>query len=156
MRVLFVCSGNVCRSPMAETLFRQAADHAGINELRIASAGTLGLWNLPAAPEAIDALREVGLDLGAHRSRGLVAEEIAATDWIVTMAREHIDYLAQHYVEALPRTRLVRAFEHTEEPLADAPDLADPIGAAIGRYREQRELLFRAVTNLAAHMRRSR
>lgn len=140
---------------MAEALFRHAVEQAGIRGWEIASAGTLGLWNRAAAPEAIEALREVGLDLERHRSRGVVVEEIVGSDWIVAMAQEHLGYLEHLCVEASSRTRLVRAFEDGEQPLTDAPDLDDPIGESIVIYRLQRELLTRATHNLVAFLRRS-
>ncbi|HET9870670.1 MAG TPA: low molecular weight phosphatase family protein, partial [bacterium] len=64
-KIVFVCTGNTCRSPMAEGLLKKAAAEAGL-ALQVASAGLAAFPGLPAAPEALEACREKGVDLSGH------------------------------------------------------------------------------------------
>jgi protein-tyrosine phosphatase len=89
MRVCFVCTGNICRSPMAETVFRRLARDAGV-EVEVASAGTGG-WHVGngADDRALAALRGRGYDGSAHRARQFAAEWFDRYDLVVALDREH-------------------------------------------------------------------
>ena len=76
MRVLFVCSGNTCRSPLAEALFRRLLDESGRNDIEVLSAGTGAYEGSPASEGAYLVAIEAGLDLSAHRARLLDREAI--------------------------------------------------------------------------------
>lgn len=150
MRVLFVCSGNICRSPMAEALFRKACDGApGLAHVAVDSAGTLGLVGRPASPEAVRALAERGLDLRGHRSRALDAERLRAADVTLAMTWDHLEELARRFPDAGGERYLLRAFERGVEPSGDPADLEDPIGEPIDVYRAQLPILDACVGNLA-------
>jgi protein-tyrosine phosphatase len=88
LRLLFVCSGNVCRSPMAAAIADRVALELA-REVEIRSAGTLGLVGRPATPSVVAACREIGLDLAAHRSQGLTEELVRWADRILVMEPEH-------------------------------------------------------------------
>jgi protein-tyrosine-phosphatase len=86
--VLFVCTGNICRSPLAAALLERALKDRGL-EVRVTSAGT-GAWDgAPASEGAYLVGLERGLDLSSHRARLLTRELVDAADLILTMARHH-------------------------------------------------------------------
>ena len=84
IKVLFVCTGNICRSPMAEVLFAHLVPQA-----EVSSAGTMDWSGQPAHEHAIAAMAERGLDLSAHRSRRLSEYLVDESDLIVAMTRNH-------------------------------------------------------------------
>ena len=88
-RVLFVCTGNICRSPLAEVLLRRIVSEEGLDGVGVASAGT-GAWDgAPASEGAYLVGLEHGLDLSAHRATLLTREVVKRSDLILTMARHH-------------------------------------------------------------------
>ncbi len=89
-RILFVCTGNICRSPMAEGIARSrtvALDPADKAGLRVASAGIAALSGDPATFEATLAMRRRGIDIGAHRARQLTSAILQESDLLLTMER---------------------------------------------------------------------
>ncbi len=89
-----VCTGNICRSPMAELLLRDLLDARGV-DARVRSAGTLA-WSGPATHEAVEVMDARGLDLGLHLAQALTADLIAAADLIVGMTRNHVWGVTAH------------------------------------------------------------
>src|SRR5512143_3422283 len=87
--VLLICTGNTCRSPLAEALLRRKLAERGIDGVQVGSAGT-GAWDgAPASEGAYLVALEHGLDLSAHRARLLTREIVEETELILTMARHH-------------------------------------------------------------------
>ena len=116
--VLFVCTGNICRSPMGERLF--AARTAGYQGavIEASSAGTNGLRSYPMDLPSAGVLRELGGDPEGHRARRVAAADLESTDLILTATREHRAALLQLLPLAFRRTFTMREFGRLGVPLA--------------------------------------
>src|SRR5688572_20211132 len=106
---LFVCTGNICRSPMAEGLLRHAA--AGRNEYRAVSAGLGAVDGQPPSAHAIQAMRELGIDISQQRSRMLTADLVQQADYILGMTHSHVDTVLLLYPQSAEKTFLLREFD---------------------------------------------
>jgi protein-tyrosine phosphatase len=141
LRLLIVCTGNICRSPIAAGLADKIALERGV-DVEIRSAGTLGLTDHPAEPYAVAVCREHGIDIGPHRSRALTPELVAWADRILVMELGHAEAVTALDAEAASRVVPLG-------PLAGVPEIADPYGSWFpGPYRETRDLLERALRRL--------
>lgn len=131
--VLFVCTGNTCRSPMATALCHAALDRSyrlDSTPCYVHSAGTNALSNAPAHPLAITAMREVGIDISNHRATLVTPDLIDSADWVYTMTRAHRDSILEFMPEAAARVRTI-------SPAGE--DISDPGGSLIARYRRARD-----------------
>lgn len=146
MNLLFVCSGNICRSPMAHVMAETWAPGLGLRA-QVQSAGTLGLIDRPAAKGMIAVGDEVGLDLRRHRSQALTAALIDWADVVAVMETAHAlecRRLAPH----APVEKVVHL-----GTWAGQAEIADPIGSwTLRPYREARDVLKTAVTGLLTEL----
>ena len=143
-RVLVVCTGNVCRSPLAEAFLRAAfEDRMGSASPQVASAGTMGWTGSGADPHSIQAAAEHGIDISGHRGRVLDRADIASSSLILTMANEHVDTITSAAPSARSKTftlkELVRLLEAIPRTEVDAPD---PIVARVEAADELRRAGF--------------
>ncbi len=133
--IVFVCTGNTCRSPLAEGLFkarlaaRLGCTAADLPErgFHVLSAGMAATSGSPAADEAVAAARSYGADLSGHRSRPLAPDLAAQADYLIAMTRSHLQVLAEHYRGLASRPRLLSPA---------GADLPDPVGCPLGVYEE--------------------
>ena len=146
--ILFLCTGNVCRSPMAEGLFRHAVKGRG--EFRILSAGLGALDGQPPTHHSVQAMREIGIDISGQRSNALTAEMVRAADYIFGMTHSHVDTVALLYPQMAEKTFLLREFDETLEPYEK--DISDPIGSAYEIYVECRDQIEQGVATLLKFM----
>ena len=136
-RLLFVCTGNLCRSPMAEGLAREYASARG-RELDTASAGTLGLVDRPADPKAIAVCREVNVDLSQHRSKGLDDALVAWADYVLVMELAHAEQIRERFPAIGEKLVLLGSFGGVME-------VRDPLGGWKFQFRRSREEIARCV-----------
>ena len=152
MKVLVVCSGNICRSPMAAEYLRHVAARSGMSHLVVDSAGLLGINEAPVTAEAHRVVSEVGLDLTAHRSRGIASTDLRTADVVVVMTLDHLAEMEQRFPEGTQRRYLIRAFENGPDPVGSAPELEDPIGEDLQTYHECFAVIRDCVDHLVLHL----
>ena len=136
--LLFVCTGNICRSPMAEGMARHYALLRGW-PVEVKSGGVLGIIDRPADPLAIRVMKEVGVDISAHRSGGIDSELVAWADHILVMELGHTMKLRERHPETADKTLMLGNFGGIME-------VQDPIGGWRWKFRRCREDLQRCVT----------
>ncbi|CAA9376068.1 MAG: Low molecular weight protein tyrosine phosphatase [uncultured Phycisphaerae bacterium] len=132
--ILFVCSGNTCRSPMAEAITRRIlSEKLAVPEpelekkgVSVVSAGSFAMPGSRATPQAVEAVRDLGADLSHHRSRPLTVELIHQADMIFTMGRSH----------AMAVAALVPSATDKVATLDPRGDIDDPIGSDVTVYQD--------------------
>jgi glycine hydroxymethyltransferase len=142
--VLFVCTGNVCRSPMAEGIFHQAVQGRG--DYRVLSAGLGAAEGQPPSPFAVQAVKELGIDISGARSRMLTAELVQQADYIFGMTHSQLDTVAMLYPPAAEKTFLLREFDETLD--AFDKDISDPIGGSYEVYLNCRDQIEQGIASL--------
>ncbi|HOB11529.1 MAG TPA: low molecular weight protein arginine phosphatase [Syntrophomonadaceae bacterium] len=132
-KVLFVCTGNTCRSPMAEALFTRMLQLSGYpaDEIRVESAGLYAWENDQATPEAIEVMSQLGIDLTGHRSRSIDDAMVQEADLILTMTRNHRDKLQELFPHL--RSKIYTLAEYAGQPDEEIPD---PYGQNIETYQQ--------------------
>lgn len=136
-RLLFVCSGNICRSPMAEGLARESAARRG-RRVESQSAGTLGIVGRPADPYAVAVCKELGIDLDSHRSQAVTPDLVAWSDYILVMEYAHAAVIRSRYPDIGERLLLLGGFGKNME-------IADPVGGWKFQFRWSRDEIRQAV-----------
>lgn len=127
--ILFVCHGNICRSPMAAALLRARLEADGrANEYRVLSAGTWVDEGRPASHYAQVVMAERGIDLRHHRAREVTPQLMEAADLVLVMTRTQREALRAEFPQAAPRIYLL------SEMIGKTYDIADPYSGSLQDY----------------------
>lgn len=133
-RVLVVCTGNTCRSPMAVGILKALLKEKGVDNIEVHSAGTGALEGYPATPFAIGAAKYWGVDISDHRARQIDKSLIESADLILAMSPEHVESILRKEPSAAPRTYLIKAFPIRYSASQERVD--DPIGGTLEDYNQ--------------------
>lgn len=142
MKILFVCSGNTCRSPIAETITRRLLADAGRADIEVSSAGTNAWDGSPASDGALLVGMERNLDLSEHRSRQLTPEMVSESDLILVMSPSHLARIKE--LDAKANAHLLSGFATGMEGHA----VQDPFGGDLTAYRDTYEEIERELAGL--------
>jgi len=127
VRIVFICTGNTCRSPMAEGLAREILG----SDIQVESAGLAAWEGETASVQAVQVLKEKGIDLTSHQARLVRREILATADWIIPMTGAHEMQLKEAFPEFAPKIKRLGSWVRERSH----QDISDPWGGSVERYR---------------------
>ena len=130
MHILFVCTGNTCRSPMAEGYFRYLVAKNKRKDITVSSAGTFAGNGEPPSSNSIKAMKKIGIDIAQYKSSTVTNEMLESADLIVVMTLSHKHYIGQMSAKALKKTKLLSEYNNSGD------DLTDPFGGGFDLYSD--------------------
>ncbi len=148
-RVLFVCTGNVCRSPMAEGLLRQLAKWRNL-PIEVRSAGTHALVGEPATKEAVATLSEMGITIADHRAQQVTKELLTWADLVLTMESEHRLWILNAWSDVEDKVFTLSEF------VGRRGAIEDPYGGGKEAYRLVKDLLIDLILDLVDRLKEDR
>lgn len=146
--IVFVCTGNICRSPMAEYALKdQLGAHS---DWHVLSAGLAAGIGQPPSRNGCSAMKELGIDMGLHKSRPLDGELVDLASIIVVMTSAHAEQIKALFPGAEEKVFLLKTF--TSDETDGCMDVDDPIGGNLIVYRKSRDEIVSCISGLVAFM----
>ena len=146
MNILFVCSGNISRSFLAEILLKEEITQRGLERVSVKSAGVLAYPGNPPDPRMVEFLDEQGIAAGGHSSRQLAKVEVDWADLILVMQKEHADMIKKEWLGAKEKVALLGRYLSAA---GIEEDIGDPYGRSPYHYRVVQSQIAMAVKSLA-------
>lgn len=131
--ITFICTGNICRSPMAEGILKKKLNDLKRSDIAVSSMGIHGLEGHPASDYAIEICKIEDIDLTMHSSRPLIPEELVKCDLVFTMEILHNEFVLTYFPRIKDKTFLLGAWPQSG---TKKNNIEDPIGGSINKYRK--------------------
>jgi len=144
--ILFLCTGNACRSPMAEGILKRLMKS---RDVVIRSAGTHAIEGLPPSENSVAVMKENGIDISRHKARSLTKKMLKESDLVLAMAPEHVDYIRTFFPRYFDKVYLLKKFGRENRYIEDEA-IHDPIGGDESVYRECYTILENEVIRVAS------
>ena len=146
-KILFVCTANICRTPMAEYYLNSLVAKEDLEEMiLVESAGTWAIDGAPAAEYSQKVCAEIGLDLSSHRSRPIDLYLVKQADLVLCMSVEHKNDLIQVFPHL--QDKIFTLKEYNNKSPQNSISIADPYGRSLERYRETCEIISREIRRI--------
>jgi protein-tyrosine phosphatase len=127
--IIFVCTGNICRSPMAEAFLKHILAREGLaTDYAVRSAGVWAAEGRPASSYAIQTMARRGFDISDHRAHNLTRADVEEADLILAMTSEHVEAIETLLPQYRPKIHLL------SEMVGGHYDIADPMGGSLHEY----------------------
>jgi protein-tyrosine-phosphatase len=145
MNILFVCTGNISRSYLAENLLNYEIEKRRINHVSVASAGLHVNPGNMADPQMIDYLNHLGIKPKDHTAREVTKADVDWADIILVMQKEHRDELNKMWPHAVQKVKLLSSFISAN---GDSDDIVDPFGGSVFHYRSAQSQITLAIRSI--------
>ena len=137
--ILFVCTGNSCRSVMAKAMLEKFLKQAGLSKkVKVDSAGTSSYFGMTAAQNTIDVMKEAGADVSTHKGKSITPDLLKKSDSIFVMSRSHRSAVLGMLPEVDSKLKLLK----------ENQDIPDPIGKSLDEYRCIRDMIENEIENI--------
>jgi protein-tyrosine-phosphatase len=143
LNILFVCTGNTCRSAMAEGMLKAMLKEKGMDHIQVSSAGIAASSGEAASRSSISVMDEIGIDLKNHRARQVSTKQVKEADLILTMTEGH-----KNMIQSWEPSVWKKIFTLMEYADAAGKDISDPFGLPEEEYRRTREELRQALEKI--------
>jgi protein arginine phosphatase len=145
MNILFVCTGNVSRSYLAEMLLKHELSRNQLHSVHVASGGILEHSGMPADPAMIDYLAGLNITSGDHLAKTITKEDVDWADLIFVMENRHREYISAHWPDAVLKVERLGKYVSPDQP---EDDIIDPYGKSTAHYRVVQAQIASAVSSL--------